>query len=63
MLFASSTGEINCNTMDIVTDIIVILVCLNICLVNEYVFHNKYDTQSIWIIIAVITTYLLFIYV
>ena len=47
MLFASSTGELNRDTMNIVTDIIVILVCLNICLVNEYVFHNKYDTQSI----------------
>ena len=46
MLFASSTGELNRDTMDIVTDIIVILVCLNICLVNEYVFHNKYDTQA-----------------
>ena len=63
MLFASSTGELNRDTMNIVTDIIVILVCLNICLVNEYVFHNKYATQSIWIIIAVIAAYLLFIYV
>ena len=63
MLFPSSTGELNRDTMDIVTDIIVILVCLNICLVNEYVFDNKYDAQSIWIIIAVIAAYLLFIYV
>ena len=63
MLFPSSTGEINRDTMDIVTAPIVILVCLNICLVNEYVFDNKYDAQSIWIIIAVIAAYLLFIYV
>ena len=49
--------------MDTITDIIVILVCLNICLVNEYIFDNKYDAQSIWIIIAVIAAYLLFIYV
>lgn len=56
-------GGVNRTTMNTITDIIVILVCLNICLVNEYVFHNKYDSQSIWIIIAVIAAYLLFIYV
>lgn len=63
MLFASSTGEVNRIIMNTIADIIVILVCLNICLVNEYVFDNKYDAQSIWIIIAVIAAYLLFIYV
>lgn len=47
----------------LITDIIVLCICLMICIWNDFVAHNKRDNKCFWTIVVILIGYLIYIYV